>query len=1645
MAGPLSNCSGNQAHYKILNPVQGRNYRWTVTGGSFSGGNTGNDVNITWNMPYGVGCVALMHDDSSSRDTTFIIVRECVTPPNSAAWVLDAQSDDVAGDEIYLSSLLDSIPSGGSINLSSMMQAGGFSKILLGGKIIVDVNTNIIGGVTIEMLPGASLIVAEGNTLNLSQQVIMKAAAAEMWQGIFVERDASLIINDGCIIQDAYFGAYASINATVKTGMTGSRVVFNKNLYGIYLDYHQAPEKIDIQNTMFSCEQSAYTRENNNTLLPPLEKRYMEAGIFMYRCNHQANFHTIGNATPGKENIFRNGLFGIMALESNTKLINNHFSGIRGNGAKTPQGAKCPPGTAICSDGGSSDQVYGTIIGGSEIPSQANVIENTDYGIYISRSMMANINGNMLTECAVNGISLTDNLKTSTPTTIVGPANLPDGYDVVNNTVNGVGDEGYHIYLFNNPMVRKNIKNNNINFQYTPEHSFASGIGVFDVGKKEHPAIEISENYIASVKKGIHVNGLKGAGIQLNTITLNTDPNMSEHNSHHGAGILSEYCESSNIADNVISADNRENWWVDGIRLEYVTKSTVTCNELRRTGSGLFVSGNCMGTQLIQNNMRRNYWGMVNNHAITGANLDNFYNDNVWTGPYTGNSLQENYWHTLNMGSNVYDTPMNLRNYNGVFKPEPFFATSSTGSPGSFLKPGENASIGPLYYPSGLNYHQYCQPDTGDMIDEDIVQQILNGNFSFSDYVAETQWWMKYQLYEKLSGTNPDAQTAAWLQFTDSMRHTPSGKLLQVRKEMTDSVSGTVSALLDLKSMNQAIMSNNDIEILYRGMNDKSLDAVIETADELATVNMMHQYPGGWIGNTSPNGIYHHTGGRGGKFKNVKALSGNDVTDIVTNGIYHYTGGTGGINNLGGDSTGQNGIYHYTGGTGGINNLGGDSTGQNGIYHYTGGTGGINNLGGDSTGQNGIYHYTGGTGGINNLGGDSTGQNGIYHYTGGTGGIISQGGDGSGQNGIYHHTGGRGGLLSIYSGGGNAQNRIYFSASNNEINTLAIHGVYHHRGNIGGDMNEPPNGIYHHTGGRGGFISPGNGDSTEQNGIYHHTGGRGGFISPGNGGSDSTEQNGIYHHTGGRGGFISPVNGGGDTTVQNGIYHHTGGRGIISYTGIYHHTGGRGGIMADVNPSGDTLNQNGIYHYTGGTGGINNLGGDSTGQNGIYHYTGGTGITTSLPAGIYHYTGGTGGIFMTSGIYHYTGGTGGIAADSSNQENPDANSGNDSFGIYHYTGGTGGITDLVNNGGSASGENGIYHHTGGRGGFFAIFNPQNDNNTPNGIYHHTGGRGGFFSTYNPAEGDPMNNGIYHYTGGTGGINNLGGDSTGQNGIYHYTGGTGGIINQGGDSTGQNGIYHHTGGRGGCIGVFIPETNPSNRPSDYACAFDASSVRRDPLGGFIGMGKTFFGGIYIQQTDTVVVTAPTGTRSFGETKPHTIPYRFTDQEIDQILQTALLCPFEHGPAVFIARTLYGKITGSYKTILNPCETFQPINVNARMGNPQALPYQYDPTEDQDLLALQPEEQSKPKVKPGQITSHASMVYPNPADASVNLENDKGITRIMLTEANGKLVDIIQCNGEKRYVLPSSKYQKGLYQLHMWDGENTSTVTKLSIIR
>ena len=370
---------------------------------------------------------------------------------------------------------------------------------------------------------------------------------------------------------------------------------------------------------------------------------------------------------------------------------------------------------------------------------------------------------------------------------------------------------------------------------------------------------------------------------------------------------------------------------------------------------------------------------------------------------------------------------------------------------------------------------------------------------------------------------------------------------------------------------------------------------------------------------------------------------------------------------------------------------------------------------------------------------------------------------------------------------------------------------------------------------------------------------------------------------------------------------------------------------------------------------------------------------------------------------------------------------------------------MVNNGGTAGGENGIYHHTGGRGGFFSIFNPQSDNTPQNGIYHHTGGRGGFFSIYDPAEGDLLNNGIYHYTGGTGGINNLGGDSTGQNGIYHYTGGTGGITNQGGDGSNQNGIYHHTGGRGGCIGVFIPETNPSNRPSDYTCAFDASSVQRDPLGGFIGMGKTFFGGIYIQQTDSVVVNAPTGIRSFGETKSHTIPYRFTDQEIDQILQTALLCPFEHGPAVFIARTLYGKITGSYKTILNPCETFQPINVNARMGNPQALPYQYDPTEDQDLVALQPEEQSKQKVKPGQITSHASMVYPNPADASVNLENDKGIARIMLTEANGKLVDIIQCNGEKRYVLPSSKYQKGLYQLHMWDAENTSTVTKLSIIR
>ena len=339
------------------------------------------------------------------------------------------------------------------------------------------------------------------------------------------------------------------------------------------------------------------------------------------------------------------------------------------------------------------------------------------------------------------------------------------------------------------------------------------------------------------MQTGIYTNGVNESTIVDNDIFLNTNTSNNP-----GNGILCNKGDKLSIYDNNIEAAHRDNYWVNGIRIEFCTNSIVNCNSMQRTGGGVFVGGSCKGTIIYKNNLRRNYWGYVANYSVSGPPASNYYSDNIWTGPYDNNTWSGGtYWHTLNVGSDLYANRLYVRPNDGTpYKPNPFYANLINASQN--LEPDPVlASAGPIYYPAGLQEHDVCGNSIAEDLgkgDEGMAMQIIAGQIESPEYNNTMQWWLKYQLYNQLK----EEDISAYFQsFVDSTSNAGIGKLSEIQEKLNDSLNYQTTELEMLLAQNQGILASGITEEELKFINAQAIEmALMEKSEEFAGYNLQN-------------------------------------------------------------------------------------------------------------------------------------------------------------------------------------------------------------------------------------------------------------------------------------------------------------------------------------------------------------------------------------------------------------------------------------------------------------------------------------------------------------------------------------------------------------------------------------------------------------------------------------------------------------------------------------------------------------------------------------------------------------------------------------------------------------------------------------
>jgi hypothetical protein len=300
ISGFNNNCQGNLATYSIGNPVAGYEYHWQLSGGVFSGSNSGTQVNVLWNnlQAQGQGAIYVFTINpvtGCQSPVASLVVFVCCPGENPKRWFNDF-----------------------TITQGHPKVYNNIHDIAVNGILTIAADVTF-RNCNISMGQNAKIVVEEGYTLTFDDCGLY-AGCKYMWDGIYVTHPTSwIIIKNSTGIQ----GAQQAIVSINNGGFDISKSNFESNYINIkVLDHFTAPQ---LYQPILPHQGSVVeTRFSGNTLpYEPYKNIRTYAGIF---CNKVFDL-TIGNNLE-KNNTFENMQFGIKAMNSSLKVYNNKFEKI---------------------------------------------------------------------------------------------------------------------------------------------------------------------------------------------------------------------------------------------------------------------------------------------------------------------------------------------------------------------------------------------------------------------------------------------------------------------------------------------------------------------------------------------------------------------------------------------------------------------------------------------------------------------------------------------------------------------------------------------------------------------------------------------------------------------------------------------------------------------------------------------------------------------------------------------------------------------------------------------------------------------------------------------------------------------------------------------------------------------------------------------------------------------------------------------------------------------------------------------------------------------------------------------------------------------------------------------------------------------
>jgi hypothetical protein len=878
------------ATYTLTNPIPNEIYSWNISGtaplGMFVTTNT-HGAFITWpnlNAGFtGATITVTLANFPSCVVATFLVNPCCF---RSSPYVYSSPNDllyNVQGTQLASTIFLDLQGQ----PLQTVSNSGPYRLIKINGTLIVDYDINFNGTIDFQMNEDSKILVTQHANLSIDRGVVMRACSDDvMWKGIQVlgQFDPGGNYNYGSFtmsgedpatgtpttLQDAKIAIWCdNFVSSPDTGggvfSIGDKSLLNKNHRNVFARGFILPPVLNpnpspilssypssIEGARFDCIQTVWTSAGNKINIPFNPAMNNNP----YRSFSGVEYYDISDVRIGTPdlsltNYFHNLDIGIYTKNSNTRIMNNHFSDFSHDPAENvsfpyPTASYYPlvssRGTAILQLSNSHGNpfaplAYYTQIGDGS-PDARNVINECMGGIDVAGNTFVDIQGNEIkniryfseTTPSFFGVRVKNN-----------DAKPSLGNHIIdNNSMYNIQD--IFVELFNNRCA-KSVSRNEMNSQsgvaVTNPNLFATGIMVVEpvLGLNEADNVLINNNTIYNVKNGVIGSHLNVVDIRSNVIAMNV-PNLNWNNlpSSISAGIQLTMSVKDNIIDNTIAAPPGHNpaWWTNGIWVTDNRLNEVSCNAIFRTGSGLRLEGyltshvydpqNNDDNLIGANRMHRNNWGWWLNNGNTGyitsmqANGQQDAMQNQWTGSYQG--AVDDSWHTYytfwnatvpstyaGANSKIYVDPAG-----GVFNPNPFYTTSTSGLSLQELSPAnQNIVLAQQIFPphcSNPNLEEPEFPFSGMVGTNDSLQNFLEPE-------QTSAWWI--QFHDLINAYKSDfSLTQVEQNYRDSLLNSSLGQMLNELMLLSDSIAGDSLSLQLALNLLSGSATNNPQEIIIK-------------------------------------------------------------------------------------------------------------------------------------------------------------------------------------------------------------------------------------------------------------------------------------------------------------------------------------------------------------------------------------------------------------------------------------------------------------------------------------------------------------------------------------------------------------------------------------------------------------------------------------------------------------------------------------------------------------------------------------------------------------------------------------------------------------------------------------------------------------